>query len=165
MSASSACLWHFNKQKQVTVARKRPEVTRLLLAQTSLEISSCYHQLFSMLTLLKISAFPMVNQGYCPCLMSKFAPIILLLALSHPVPYDAPSLSLTVPHDGPRYPYDGAGDSDKPWLVQAGEISILGSRHTVHHTAIIICNMGMGQHRLLLLHFFSRASSRGKNCR
>ena len=61
----------------------------------------------------------MVNQGYCPCLMSKLAPMILLLALSHPVPHDAPSLSRTVPHDGPRYPYDGAGDSDKA-LAGAG---------------------------------------------
>ena len=75
------------------------------------------------------------------------------------VPHDAPSLSPTVPHDGPRYPYDGAGDSDKPWLMQAGEISILGSRHTVHSTPLIICNMGRGQHRLLLLHFNSQTDA------
>ena len=51
------------------------------------------------------------------------------------VPYDAPSLSRTVPHDGPRYPYDGAGDSDKALAgAGRGNLHIRQQAHSTQYT-------------------------------
>ena len=73
------------------------------------------------------------------------------------MPHDAPSLSRTVPHDGPRYPYDGAGDSDKA-LAGAGRGN-LHIRQQAHSTPHSTNHMQHGQHRILLLHSNSQAEA------